>query len=79
MSDYYVPDLKLPEEHHPIGRWGRLGQCNLEQYRSMLYHDLILSSRLPTVLVDLNEHTADSLDLIIRQMMEAGGNRSHES
>ena len=24
VGDYYVPDLKLPEEHRPIGMWGRL-------------------------------------------------------
>ena len=22
VGDYYVPDLKLPEEHRPIGMWG---------------------------------------------------------
>ena len=22
MGDYYIPDLKLPEEKRPIGRWG---------------------------------------------------------
>ena len=26
VGDYYVPDLKLPEEHRPIGHWGRLHQ-----------------------------------------------------
>ena len=25
-GDYYVPDLKLPEERRPIGHWGRLHQ-----------------------------------------------------
>ncbi len=23
-GDYYIPALKLPEESHSIGRWGRL-------------------------------------------------------
>ena len=23
-GDYYIPDLKLPEENRPIGRYGRL-------------------------------------------------------
>ena len=23
VGDYYIPDLKLPEESRPIGRWGR--------------------------------------------------------
>ena len=26
VGDYYVPDLKLPEERRPIGHWGRLHQ-----------------------------------------------------
>ena len=24
IGDYYIPDLKLPEENRPIGRYGRL-------------------------------------------------------
>ena len=27
MGDYYIPDLKLPEEKRPIGRWGRPAGC----------------------------------------------------
>ena len=23
-GDYYIPDLKLPEESRPIGKWGRM-------------------------------------------------------
>ena len=23
IGDYYIPDLKLPEENRPIGRYGR--------------------------------------------------------
>ena len=33
VGDYYVPDLKLPEEHRPIGMWGRLHRTYLELYR----------------------------------------------
>ena len=73
VGDYYVPDLKLPEEHRPIGRWGRLHQTYLKQYRPMLYNELILSGKLHTVLADLNEQATDRLHLIIRQMAEAEG------
>ena len=24
VGDYYIPDLKLPEEHRPVGKYGRL-------------------------------------------------------
>ena len=33
VGDYYVPDLKLPEEHRPIGRWGRLHRARSEERR----------------------------------------------
>ena len=73
VGDYYVPDLKLPEEHRPIGHWGRLHQSYLKQYRPMLYNELILSGKLHTILADLNEQAADRLGLIIRQMAETEG------
>ena len=73
VGDYYVPDLKLPEERRPIGHWGRLRQSYLKLHRPMLYNELILSGRLHTVVADLNEQAADRLDLIIRQMMKAEG------
>ena len=42
VGDYYVPDLKLPEERRPIGHWGRLRQSYLKLHRPMLYNELIL-------------------------------------
>lgn len=33
VGDYYVPDLKLPEEKRPIGHWGRLHKAYLQNYR----------------------------------------------
>ena len=73
VGDYYVPDLKLPEEHRPIGHWGRLHQSYLKQFRPMVYSDLLLSGKLHTVLADLNEQATDRLNLMIRQMAEAEG------
>lgn len=43
VGDYYVPDLKLPEEHRPIGMWGRLHRTYLEQYRPTRFSALCLS------------------------------------
>lgn len=73
VGDYYVTDLKLPEEHRPIGHWGRLHQSYLKQFRPMVYSDLLLSGKHHTVLADLSEQATDRLHLIIRQMAEAEG------
>ena len=73
VGDYYVPDLKLPEERRPIGHWGRLHQSYLKLHRPMLYNELILSGRLHTVVADLNEQATERCSLIIEQMAEAEG------
>ena len=73
VGDYYVPDLKLPEERRPIGHWGRLHQSYLKLHRPMLYNELILSGRLHTVVADLNEQAQSHLKCIIEQMKVAEG------
>ena len=73
VGDYYIPDLKLPEESRPIGRWGRMHKAFLQEHRPGQYNELLLSGKLWTYLADLNEQAADRLDLIIRQMMKAEG------
>ena len=72
-GDVYLPDLELPKENRPIGRWGRLHKTYLKNYRPILYQSLLLSGKLYTVLADLNEQTAERCSLIIRQMAEAEG------
>ena len=35
-GDYYIPDWKLPEEHRPIGRWGRMHRDYLKEHHSVV-------------------------------------------
>lgn len=73
VSDYYIPDLQLPEETRPIGIWGRMHRAYLEKYHPVRYNDLILTGKLWTYLADLNEQAQNRLDCIISQMKEAEG------
>ena len=34
VGDYYIPDLKLPEEHRPIGKYGRMHREYLPIWRT---------------------------------------------
>lgn len=72
-GDYYIPALVLPEEHRPIGRWGRLHRDYLKVVHPALYQDIILSCTIWTYLVDLNEQAESRLETIIQQMKEAEG------
>ena len=73
VGDYYIPDLKLPEENRPIGRYGRLHREYLKQEQPARYSSLILTGKLWTYLADLNEQAEERLDLIIEQMKAAEG------
>ena len=72
-GDYYIPDLKLPEENRPIGRYGRLHQKYLKEEHPARYSSLILTGKLWTYLADMNEQAEERLDLIMEQMKAAEG------
>ena len=67
-GDYYIPDLKLPEENRPIGYFGRLHRDYLKQEHSARYTALLLTYELWTYLADLNEQAEKRLDIIMEQM-----------
>ncbi|MCI8963121.1 MAG: TnpV protein [Eubacterium sp.] len=73
VGDYYIPDLKLPEENRPTGHYGRLHREYLKQEHPARYSSLILTGKLWTYLADLNEQAEERLDLIIEQMKAAEG------
>ena len=72
-GDYYIPDIRLPEENRPIGRWGRMHREYLREHNPIRFDDLYLSEKLWTYLADLNEQAQNRLELIIEQMKAAEG------
>ena len=73
VGDYYIPDLKLPEENRTIGHYGRLRRDYLKEEHPARYSSLILTGKLWTYLADLNEQAEERLDIIIEQMKAAEG------
>ena len=72
-GDYFIPDLTLPEEPRPMGKWGRLHLDSLRQHKSIQYNCLLLSGKLWTYLADLNEQSQTRLARVIEQMKAAEG------
>lgn len=73
VGDYYIPDLQLPEESRPIGRWGRMHREYLQEYCPDRYNELLLSGKLWTYLADLDEQVQNRLDCTIAQIKETEG------
>ena len=72
-GDYYIPDIRLPEETRPIGRWGRMHRDYFKEHNPIRFNDLCLSGELWAYLADLNEQAQSRLELIIEQMKAAEG------
>ena len=73
MGDYYIPELTLPEQNRPIGKWGRMHRDYLREYKPIQYNCLLLSGELWTYLADLNEQAQGRLERMIDQMKMAEG------
>ena len=72
-GDYHIPDIRLPDENRPIGRWGRMHREYLREYRPIRFNDLVLSGQLWTYLADLNEQAQRRFEFIIEQMKASEG------
>ncbi len=69
-GDYFIPNLKLPQENRSIGKYGRMHRDYLQKYNPIRFDDLVLEGKLWTYLADFNEQAQNRLQLTIRQMQE---------
>ena len=73
VGDYYIPDLKLPEEHRPIGKYGRMHREYLREAHPARLNTLTLTGELWTYLADLNEQAQERFERLIEGMKQAQG------
>ena len=72
-GDYFIPNLKLPEETWPISKWGRMHRDYLKEHHPIQYNNLVLSGNLWTYLADLNEQAQQRMETLIAQLKTAEG------
>ena len=73
VGDYYIPDLKLPEEKRTIGHYGRLHRVYLQQVKPIVFNELILTGQLWTYLADMNEQVTERRNVMMQQFMDKEG------
>lgn len=72
-GDYFIPDLKLPEETRPIGKWGRMHRDYLKEHHPIQFNNLVLSGNLWTYLADLNKQAQKRMETLISQLKSSEG------
>ena len=74
VGDYYIPNLKLAEQpDKPIGKYGRMRRRYLKEYRPALYSSLLLSEKLFSHLLQIDEAANERMDILMPQLMKAAG------
>ena len=72
-GDYFIPDLKLPEETRSIGKWGRMHRNYLRDHHPIQFNNLVLSGNLWSYLADLNEQAQQRMETLVAQLRSAEG------
>lgn len=72
VGDYYLPDLKLPEEEKQanIGVWGMRHKRFLKENHRVLYASLMTSGKLVTYLDDIEQQATDMFLRLVKELAE---------
>ena len=73
VGDFYIPNLELPQQSRPIGKWGRMHRDYLREYHPIQFNELILTGQLWAYLADLNEQAQVRMETLLAQMKSAEG------
>lgn len=75
QGDYYISCLELPaekEERH-IGIWGHRHLRYIQEYKKVLYTDLLISGKQQSYLADVEEQAQELFDRLMKQRTEREG------
>ncbi len=73
-GDYLIPDISLPNtETTSIGKYGRMRQRYLKEYRGVLYNAMILDGTLWNHLAEVDKICKERMDVLILGMKEKWG------
>ena len=74
QGDYYIPCLVLDEaDTQPIGMWGRKRLDYLKKHRQALYTTLLVSGKLNSHLVEIDNQATEMFDRLVKQLSEKEG------
>ena len=70
-GDYDIPNLKLSEQPETsIGKYGRMRKSYLKEHRPILYNHLLMSEKLYSHLLEIDQTAQERMDAMLPHMME---------
>lgn len=70
VGDYYIPNITTTPNNtnYTIGKYGRLRERYLKDFKSSTYNHLIMTEQLIAHLIDIDKEAKEHLDILIKQM-----------
>lgn len=65
-GDYLIPNIKIRKAKKSLGHYGRLRKAYLQQFRPILYNELILTEKLYEHCAEIEETARHRIELICR-------------
>ena len=72
-GDYLIPDLTLPEETIPLGKYGRMRREFIKEHRPMLFNSLVATGKLHPHLLEIEDAANQRMEQMMREMAKAEG------
>lgn len=74
VGDCYIPNLTLGNQpDKPIGQYGRMRRCYLQEYHSGTFNAMVLNGTLYSHLVEVDEAAQHRLDVLMPQLAKTAG------
>ena len=73
VGDYSIPNLCVPGEEYPLGKYGRMRLDFLKRHRRVLYVNLLTAGTLNTHLMETEQTANEQMELLTAQMATAQG------
>lgn len=74
VGDYFLPDLKLPEEKTKhIGVWGQRHKRYLQEHKRATYTTLLTSGKLNGYLADIDKQAEEMFSRLVERTAEREG------
>ncbi len=71
-GDYLIPNITI-RKSRPLGKYGMMRKAYLQNYRPILFNELVLSDRLYEHCAEIEEAARHRLDLIIPELAKRYG------
>ena len=72
-GDYLIPNLTVEKTEKPLGRYGRMRKDYLQKHQPMLFQSLLLTGKLYSHLLEIEETANRRMEQILPQLMEQCG------